>query len=581
MPRPLRILSAFSAAIIFTCTLSGVARLSAADPLRFMPQQAGFILKVEQPRQFVEAIATLDVYQNAQQFPQVREYLDSTPVRRFFQLVAFLETQTGSPWPELIDKLAGGGIALGIAIADDPAPALLVVQGTDEAAVETTYKLLLAAITDEASRDGSNQPLRKAKFGDIDTIHAGDEFHAARVGSVVFISNTDEALRAGLALAAKKEGQSALDRPTVAAARTLVGGDPVAWAWFDLAKVKESQEAKDFLESTRSDIFQTVIFGSTVDAVRRSDFLCAGLFQTRSGFHFTLRMPAKRADLDDAMALHVPKEDRPGSLPLLQPKGVVYSQSFYLDLAHLWTNRKTLINDEVREQLEKADTDISKVLPGTTFGTLLEQSGPYHRVVMAHTGEKLYSREPGQLIPPFAVVTSMRDEAFGQSMDGVLRGGAFLAGFQTGWKMAEEKFDGVTVVSYRFPEKGEPKFDDPEGLRFAFAPAFAVVGKSLVVGSTPGIVKALIPELKKEAQDEGARAVWRAKAYLPGAAEVLLAYPEQAITQMVLTQGIGLAEAKQQVQDLAAWLRTLGTYELRIDHADAMYTIDIEWKYGK
>src|SRR5688572_26640723 len=110
-------------------SLTGAARLAAADtpdPLRLVPAEAGIVIKVEKPRQFVEAVAKLDVYKNALQFPQARELLDSTPVRRFFQLVAYLEKETGTAWPELIDKLAGGGIVIGAATGKDPAPTLAI-----------------------------------------------------------------------------------------------------------------------------------------------------------------------------------------------------------------------------------------------------------------------------------------------------------------------------------------------------------------------------------------------------------------------------------------------------------------------
>lgn len=552
------------------------------DPLRLMPKEAGLVIKVEQPRPFVEGIARLDVYKNALQFPQAREILDSTRARRFFQLVAYLEKETGSPWPELIDKLAGGGIAFGIAVGEDPAPALLVVQGTDEAAVAKAYHLFASSIEDEAGREGTKQAFRKGTAEGIDTLHVGKDFHAARAGTAVFLANREIALRLGLKLAAgKRAAGSVADNPSVTAARKLVGGDPVAWGWFDLAKVKGGKATKDFFESTRKDLFQTIAAGSSIDAVRRSDVVAAGLFRTADGFTLSVRLPAKRADLDKAMGLHVPPADRPGSLPLLEPKGVVLSLSYYLDVGYLWKERKTLVNEQIRTQLEKADKDISKVLPGTTFGQLLEQSGPYQRIVVAHTGEKLYDRPAGQPIPPFAVVGSMRDPQFGKSMDGVLRGGAFLAGFQTGWAMREETVDGVKVVSYRFPEKGEPKFDDPQGFRFGFAPAFAVVGDALVVGSTPGIVKLLIPELKKESAAQGSAKVWRLKAYAEGGAETMLASPEPTVTQTILAEGVGLAEAEDQVRAFAGWLKTLGTFELSIDHAARAYQFDAEWKYAK
>jgi hypothetical protein len=75
--------------------------------------------------------------------------------------------------------------------------------------------------------------------------------------------------------------------------------------------------------------------------------------------------------------------------------------------------------------------------------------------------------------------------------------------------------------------------------------------------------------------------VWRAKAYAAGGADLVYAYPEPTVTQTILSQGVGLAEAKAQVDDLVAWLKTLGTFELSLDHAEQMFKFDVEWKFGK
>jgi hypothetical protein len=183
------------------------------------------------------------------------------------------------------------------------------------------------------------------------------------------------------------------------------------------------------------------------------------------------------------------------------------------------------------------------------------------------------------VIPPFAYVGSMRDPKYGESMLGVLRTGAMLAAFQTGWKMSETKHDGATIVTYRFPEKDEIAVPDADKLRFNAAPSFAVVNGSLVIGSTPGIVKALIPILKAESAAAGSADVWKFKLDMAGAGDVLAANPEETITQNVLTQGVTLAEAKRQAMEFAKWFRTLGAGTIRIDHGEDFFSFNAEWNY--
>ncbi len=574
-------------AVVAVVALPALAHAGPPELLRLVPKEAGLVLVVENPRKLAETVRDLDAYKSAQELSTVREVLDSTTARRFFQLVAYYERELGAKWPELLDKLAGGGLAVGATVGTDPAPALLVARGTDEAAVAEFFKLSVAVLGQEAARqaaggDESTAPkLRKAEHRGVETVHLGKDFHAARVGPVLYVANTEESLNAGLDVIANdhRPELSVASRSGPKAARKLLGGDPLAWLWFDFAKIKEEKGAKDFFESTRKDLFQTLVAGSSIDAFRRADFIAAGLYRTADGFKAVLRLPAKRADLPKEFALHAPPAGTPGTLPLLEPKGVVYSQSFYLDLGALWDQRDKIVNEQQRKDIEKAEKDISKVLPGTTLGKLLEMSGPYHRLVAVERDEKPYGVAPEQVVPPFALVSSMRDPHFGKTASSALRSAALLASFQTGLKMTEEKYDGVTIVSYRFPEKGTFPGGDPGNLRFNFVPCFAVVGDSLVVSSSPGLVKDLIPELRKTPDPaKCSPAVWRAKTYATGLAATIRLNPDPVVTNAVLRDGVGLDEAKKQVAALADFTAALGALGLEIDHQPDAYQIKLEWK---
>jgi len=159
-----------------------------------------------------------------------------------------------------------------------------------------------------------------------------------------------------------------------------------------------------------------------------------------------------------------------------------------------------------------------------------------------------------------------------------MRAAGLLFTLQAGLKQSEKKIGDITIVSYRFPENGKLDGDDTN-LRFAFVPSFAVVNDYLVVASRPGLIETLIPELKKPLDpSKSSPAVWRAKGYGPGAAEVLRANPEPIASQAILSQGIGLDEATKQVQQLAAFVASLGQAEMTFDHQASAYVVQFEWK---
>jgi len=557
-----------------------------ADPIRLVPKEAGVLVHVQNPRRFAEAVHSLDVVKAAEGLPLYRELFESTPLKRFYQLVAYYETSLGAKWPELLDKLAGRGIAVGVAIADDPAPALLVVEGTDEATVAEFFKQAIVLLEEEAARNAVGNPdaaevkVRRAERKNVPTVHLGKEFHAARVGTVIYIANQEFSLNAGLDLATEAKLESSIGgRKEFIAARKLLGGDPLASVWFDLAKVKDTKASKDFFEATRKDFLQTMVLGGNIDAFRRADFVVGGLFKTDGGLKAVMKLPAKRGDLPkDLGPLHAPPAGSPGSLPLLEPRGVVYSQSFYLDLAHFWNERKTLLNEENLTNLEKAEKDVSRILPGPSIGKLIEMTGPYHRIVMVAEKEPPYSIRAETPVPPVALVSSLRDPRVGRTATSAMRAAGLLFTLQAGLKQSEKKIGDITIVSYRFPENGKLDGDDTN-LRFAFVPSFAVVNDYLVVASRPGLIETLIPQLKEPLDpSKSSAAVWRAKGYGPGAAEVLRANPEPIASQAILSQGIGLDEATKQVQQLAAFVASLGQAEVTFDHQASAYVVQFEWK---
>jgi hypothetical protein len=565
--------------------LSAFAGAAPPDPLRFVPDDATVVLKVEKPRQLMEAVTALDAFKEYETLPAVKDALDSPTAKRFFQLLALAETKLGQKWPQMLDRLAGGGIAVGTTGAGDNAPFLLAAQGTDEAKSAAAFKLIGELLAAELARQSPPGTMIKPEVGEsngAEVLKIGDGFVLLRHKATLLVSNKKEAAEKALALAVGEKGAESV-RAKAEPAKTLLGGDPLAWLWFDLKKAKEDKGFSDFLDTARTQPFILFVFGSTADAVRRADFVTAGVFQTSAGFKLSVQLPAKRADLPPVMALHAPlKGETHGSLPLLEPPGVLASHSMYLDVAAFWKQRKTALGEQELKDLEQAERDISKFLPNTSLAELIETSGAHHRVVLVERGENQYKSVPDFPLPEMALVSSMRDAKFGKNMLTTIRAAAILIGLQLGGlTLKEEKHDGIDILTYRFAD-GKPLDADPTNIRFNFVPSFAVVGDSFVAASSPRLLKDLIPEIRKPIDPAlCSPAVWRAKGYGTGAAQWLKARPEASITDAVLSQGVGLDEAKRQLDQLAAWVGKLGSVGVSIDHGESAFKFEVDWSIKK
>jgi hypothetical protein len=574
---PVRRFSRPAFALAASLVLTSVAvAADPPDPLKFIPASAKLVVKVEKPRQLAEAVTGLQAVKDAQGLAPVRGVLDSATIRRFFQMLTYVEKELGAKWPDLLDQLAGGGIALGTTFGDN-APAVLVIQGTDEQQTAKAFDLLYRILDDELARQGFKGGLVKGTNRGAETFRLGDSFYYARVRSTVLISNKEEALGEAILTATTDKGVTT--KKTLHEARKLLPKDPLAWLWIDFAAVKQTQETKDFFDATRKDFLQTLVAGSTIDCVRRSDFVALGLYQEAKGFRLALRLPAGRDAFPEEFAFHVPPKGQPGSLPLLEPPGVLASLSFHLDIGYYWKHREQFIPEEMRKQLEEGEKQLSKFLPGSVkFGELLEMWGPYHRLVAVNHDVPPYKTVPGQRFPAFGYVATMRDPKFGQQVESTVRSAALITTFQFGLKMSETEHDGVKIVAYRFPE-GKEMAEDPDNVRFNFEPCFAHVEGQFIAATTVELCKKLIVEVKRTAKVPPSPAVWRGKGYAVGAANALAALPEPLVTDAILTGGVGIEDARKQVDALTAWLKTLGTVRLEIDERETEYRLDVVWEY--
>src|SRR5581483_5443464 len=142
------------------------------------------------------------------------------------------------------------------------------------------------------------------------------------------------------------------DVKALADAKRLLPKDPLATMWINMEPIRK---APDFAEvyKTPRDPNLTIFFGDYIDVLTRTPFVAAGVYKEKNDYLITFRMPRGREGMGDDLVLHVPKEGEPGSRPLLEPKGVLYSESSYLDFSRIWLDREKLFGKEIAKQLEE------------------------------------------------------------------------------------------------------------------------------------------------------------------------------------------------------------------------------------
>ncbi len=549
-------------------------------PARLLPDQADLLVEVRQPRRLVETLTGLDALKQLRQLSAVREFLDSTSYRRFYQFVAYFEKELGAPWPQLLDRLAGHGAVLGVKLGPQPAPALLVIEGDDEQLMRKFFQFGLRVVEQELARQEAKDKPVKGTYEGIDTVKIGAEFHAAVAGSALFLSNNDKALCAGLDRHLGRAKKSIADVAGVAEAGKLLPAEPLVSFWLNMETVRKSPAAKAAYQSPpRDDPNLTVLLGHYLDLLGRTPFVCAGVYAEKNGFLATVRRarPRRHGRRPD----HARSAGRCARLaPLLEPKNVLYSESNYLNIAGIWNERAKLFNEKQVQGLEKVDKQAGPFLAGAKVSKLLTQTAPYYRFVAAHQLKVGYKKTPQISIPAFALVWELREpEAFGKSMETILRGAALLAGVQANLKLTEEKYKDCKLVGYRFPET-EPIKADVNDLRFNFSPCFTRVGDQFVWCSTIELCRELVDLIQKEgtSPSRGDPRSARSRLYASGATAYLKTIEDLLVTGAALDQAATPKEAREQIKMFLDLVRRLGalSLEVRFDEKTTQYDIRLQ-----
>jgi hypothetical protein len=562
-------------------------RAETPSPLRLIPDQADFVVQIEQPRKLVEAFTTFELVNELQKLDSVRELYDSTNYRRFFQFVAYFEKELGKPWPELLDQLGGGGIAVAGKFGDN-SPAVLVVQCKDEALLKKAFKRAVEIAEQELARVDDKAKLGRGDHEGVQIVHLADKLYAAVVGSALVVSNKDKGMQAAIERHVNGGKQSLAGMKAIPEARKLLPPDPLAWLWINMETVHQAPQAKELFKMPRNDAQLTVLAGGVLDVAGRSPFVCAGFHRDGNGFLATIRAPVGRDGMSAGLAYAVPPKDKSGTLPLLEPKGVVFSNSFYMDLSELWEQRGKLFNEQTAKAMSEFDKKSGAILAGNKLSQIFNQLGAHYRLVATHQMNYPYSvnlsSSLARAIPAFALVIEMRDTEEGRrNIETAARLAAFAATTQVKMKMTEANYGARTIVTYRFPED-QKLAGDTDGIRFRFSPSFVAVGNQFVVSSTLELARELVDLLENEAKTGSAApsAVSnRSQLYAKGGTEILKGLDDFLLTQTILGQALPPDVARREVDKLVVLLGKLGVFKSEQVYGAKESHIDLRLQVGK
>src|SRR5690606_16826515 len=98
------------------------------------------------------------------------------------------------------DRLAGGGVAIGVRYLTGSSPAVLVIQGTDPALAEKFQRLALELIESELARTEAKVQVERRTYEGVEGIRVGKNFFTARIDAALLVASSNAALKSAIDL---------------------------------------------------------------------------------------------------------------------------------------------------------------------------------------------------------------------------------------------------------------------------------------------------------------------------------------------------------------------------------------------
>lgn len=285
----------------------------------------------------------------------------------------------------------------------------------------------------------------------------------------------------------------------VAAARRLFDGEPLAFAFVDLALLPGALRG----EGKAKDLGEALILGALRSYVPRAPWaaFALDLDPLEAEWRFTLRgrvpVPGEGAK---------PAEESFGGtlapLPFALPERTLGVVRLKRNISALWSHRDELIAERGIPQLLEFETNFGNLMGGMSFVDEFLPNIGSELVFLATRAERAEGRPaPEVRLPQFALLYPLQNaEKLGTNLQVAFQSaiGVFnVLSAQEGGKpllLGSEQRNGVLIqtATHLPPSEGESEGMRGLPIRYNFAPACAVVGGWFVLGSTGGIVREVV-----------------------------------------------------------------------------------------
>lgn len=556
--------------VLWLLLLSYVPKVWAAerDATEILPPGIVAFAEISKPCDVLNAVYDHRFAERLASLEQVRAAMQTKKYLEFKAAVAIIEAQMGMPWRKMAEQATSGGVFFAVDAPTKGAAILAKANNT------TIHAQLLETISKLASADakgkGKPEPVKSVDYRGI-KIYAADKGRFATVKDWLVVTNNEGLCKQVVDRLLDKSQKSFASDAQFSKARASVGASTIGWAYVNTATLRGASKAKKLLGGKAANPGAELLFGGILDSLHHTPYVTAAVASTDQHVRVSISAPFDRQWAKDSREYYFGPEAKGAAPPQLFVDGTIVSLSSYRDISAMWLRASDLFNEQMNEELAKADSGLTTLFGGKDFGEdILGAIRPETQLVVARQRFSEGQPTPAIQLPAFGLVAELKDPG---KMQPELRrtfqsliGFANIVGAMNGQPQLdldmEKTKDAQFVTSSYLPD---PKAKDTKSVKinYNFSPSIAFAGKRFVIASTKAMAHTLATTSATERPADGTNRVVNSNAELKfdTLGEILKDNRGQLVAQNMLKDGHTKEEAEKDVGallELISWFDHLG-----------------------
>ncbi|MHC4877212.1 MAG: hypothetical protein ACYTGL_12015 [Planctomycetota bacterium] len=519
--------------------------------VELLPEECLAVVELPHPDRLLTTLTEHTVWKRIQEHPEYRKATANPGYSFAMGLLASIEARIGMTWREAYSTLLGGGVT--VAFDPETEGVIVLVRSTDAAKLQATSATLIELGRKDAESKG-NAPLKESNYRGI-KVYGRNDGGFAVIGSWIVATNKAELGKKTLDTILDGSERSLRDNEQLAAARRSIDGEPTAWGWFDLGRFREAGLASGLEKNQTDNPLAELLAGGFLTNLRQTPYVTAALYITGESTRLQVASPHDPAWVEEFREYWFGPDSSGVAEAPLQSDSTVFSLSTYRQVSEMWLRSGDLFDEQMNDELAKADANLTTFFAGKDFGEdVLGSFSPHLQLIVNRQDFTDVLPKPAIRLPGFAMTGHLENAE--ESRPELRRTFQSFIGFLNvvGAMEGNPQFD-QDIEIYRdekiytasfLPEPDE-KESERARIHFNFSPTLAFAGDRFIIASTTQIAKELIDAAADENHPPQTTSNTTASLRTETLRQVLDDNREQLIAQNMISDGHTRDEAEQQI----------------------------------